>query len=242
MCTVSLIRTTDRLRVACNRDEQRTRLPAIVPQVIERDHQSVVMPLDPIGGGTWIAATSRGRVFVILNVNPSNTTILPGRTSRGRVIPALVDAVDMQDVALRAGRLSLRSYSPFHLVVVDRSSGLSLRWDQQTFSVNVLQSDAMVFSSSGLGDGRVERPRAELFDEMVIHAPDRVGAQDAFHAHEWSDRPELSVLMERADARTVSRTVVDVDAAQLRMSYHMIGESQDQVVNLPVEQDAFRCG
>jgi hypothetical protein len=37
--------------------------------------------------------------------------------------------------------------------------------------------------------------------------------QAQFHRHQWRRRPEISVRMEREDALTVSRTVVDVARA-----------------------------
>jgi hypothetical protein len=42
-------------------------------------------------------------------------------------------------------------------------------------------------------------------------------AQACFHRHRWSARPEISVLMSRADARTVSRTQIDILAGRSKM-------------------------
>jgi len=49
-----------------------------------------------------------------------------------------------------------------------------------------------------------------LFDSMITDSEESAATQDRFHAHSWPDRPELSVLMSRADARTVSITAVEV--------------------------------
>jgi len=79
----------------------------------------------------------------------------------------------------------------------------------------------VMFTSSGLGDARVEGPRRELFHDWFGDDPAQWPAQqDAFHRHRWPDRPELSVCMSREDARSVSLTVVEVTAAGVSLTYH----------------------
>jgi hypothetical protein len=46
--------------------------------------------------------------------------------------------------------------------------------------------------------------------------------QRVFHRHAWPARPEISVLMSRPDAATVSRTVLDVSDGAIRMHYSRI--------------------
>ena len=75
---------------------------------------------------------------------------------------------------------------------------------------------AMMLTSSGLGDHLVEGPRRTLFD---ADPPRTAAAQDAFHRHRWADRLPLSVAMHRDDARTVSRTVVEVTPEAVTMTY-----------------------
>jgi hypothetical protein len=48
-------------------------------------------------------------------------------------------------------------------------------------------------------------------------------AQDAFHHHQWPGRGELSVLMSRADARTVSITTVEIGERRVWMEYLAAG-------------------
>jgi hypothetical protein len=78
----------------------------------------------------------------------------------------------------------------------------------------------LIFTSSSLGDGLVEAPRQQLFQRMVVEA--RSGwlrGQRRFHRHQWPSRPEISVRMERHDALTVSRTVVEVTRARRSLFY-----------------------
>jgi hypothetical protein len=55
---------------------------------------------------------------------------------------------------------------------------------------------------------------------MLRPPADLVSAQDAYHRHAWPDRLHLSVCMRRPEARTMSLTVIQTDAAQARMRYH----------------------
>ena len=78
----------------------------------------------------------------------------------------------------------------------------------------------LLFTSSSLGDALVEAPRQQLFQRMVVEG--RCGwlpGQRHFHRHQWPSRPEISVRMERHDALTVSRTVVEVTRATRSLFY-----------------------
>ena len=86
------------------------------------------------------------------------------------------------------------------------------------------------FVSSGLGDRRVA-PRLGLFNALV--RPVVTGeiaavreAQDAFHRHTWKSRRNISVMMTRKDARTVSVTTVEVapggEGAGVEMKYRPV--------------------
>jgi hypothetical protein len=79
----------------------------------------------------------------------------------------------------------------------------------------------LMLTSSSLGDGVVFARRQRLFEELVMPHDDAwVERQAEFHDHQWPSHPEISVRMERADARTVSRTVVDVTSRGIELDYH----------------------
>lgn len=83
MCTVTIVplgvrgspgasaaATTGRARIACNRDEQRTRPAGLPPIVRTIGGRRVACPIDPESGGTWIGVNDAGLVFALLNANP----------------------------------------------------------------------------------------------------------------------------------------------------------------------------
>jgi hypothetical protein len=59
-----------------------------------------------------------------------------------------------------------------------------------------------------------------LFVESFTPAADWPAAQDAFHRMVWPDRRPASVWMTRPEARTVSLTVVELNAERARMRYY----------------------
>lgn len=222
MCTVSVIAQPGLLRLVSNRDERRSRTAALPPSTRTIDGVRVLAPTDPVSGGTWIACNAAGLAIALLNVNPANPdTRVPPR-SRGDIVPSLTRYNSLDLVADAASRIDTRLYAPFRLVAVhaDSPEVLELVPAIQKAERSTLAIPRM-FTSSGLGDAQVEGPRRELFDRLVVDegADDRRTLQDRFHAHRWSDRPELSVWMSRDDAWTVSRTVIDIREREVVMRY-----------------------
>jgi hypothetical protein len=80
-------------------------------------------------------------------------------------------------------------------------------------------SRPLFFTSSSLGDELAARWRAPLFATLVERGANRLEDQATFHRHRWNERPELSVLMNRSDAATVSITTIDVTDRRIHMRY-----------------------
>jgi hypothetical protein len=220
MCTISITPHSGGVRVVCNRDERRDRSAALAPAEYPVGGGRAIFPKDPDGGGTWIGVNGYRLVAALLNRNPgSDRARRPGRkaaeylTSRGVIVPFLLQFECPAEALTSLERLSPFSFAPFRVVLVDRRSmwtasgggGLGLRVDPYRLV------RPLVVSSSGLGDALVEGPRRRLFEKLVLNRRNGVlAAQAAFHRHQWSSARAISVLMSRADARTVSRTQVDL--------------------------------
>ncbi len=242
MCTLTVVPLPgDRVRLAFNRDERRTRPPGQPPALRRLAEREAVMPIDPVSNGTWLAVNDAGLAFAVLNVTPrSPVNAAAGLRSRGEIIPALLGC---RSPAAALGELERAvrypDFAPFRLVLVGSGVGADIRWDgRQPMVMNrLLGGTPLLFTSSGLGDDLVDGPRRDLFDTLFAAPPDGwEAAQDAFHRHRWADRPHLSVNMERADARTVSHAVIELADAGATFSYH--GDSPDRtaerhVVHLP---------
>jgi hypothetical protein len=222
MCTVTVLRNGDTLRVACNRDERRERPLAHPPFITLADGVQVLTPQDPQGRGTWIAASSSGLVFALLNAHSPGAPPAQAPRSRGLVIPALVHALSLEEVAFRVADLPAEQFAPFRLVVADLLHASEFVFEEGEWrAVMHRLAHPLLFTSSSLGDVIVEGPRRLLFEQMFATRASWTPAaqQDAFHAHRWRDRPAVSVHMSRPDACTVSTTTVEVTARQVRMLY-----------------------
>ena len=238
MCTWSMISLDDGrgFRVMMNRDEERTRAPALPPRWHELGSGvRAVWPVDPDGGGTWIAASETGLVCAILNGNPAAPPPRPANeVSRGVLIPMVMHHASASAALAQARALDLRVHRPFRLVAVDRTGDkradgavrvADLVWTGKEAVVSERWCRAACFTSSGLGDERVVG-RLGLFEEMVgqlAAAADAdsaalQAAQRTFHAHRWPGRGEVSVMMHRADARTMSVASVTVPGADGRVN------------------------
>ena len=238
MCTATLLPLeSPGFRLVTNRDEQHTRLPAIPPQVRQFGTRQALLPVDPSSDGTWVAVNDVGLAITLLNLNLGDAQPSPaGRTSRGAVIPSLMHHANATDAARQAAEIDGASMMPFRLLIADGRSAYVVRSDGGAVAVNPIQPAGRpaMLTSSGLGDHLVETPRRELFHAQGFATP---ADQDAFHQHRWADRPELSVRMHREDARSVSRTVVEVSADAVRVTYTPIDfegeEGRPEVFSLP---------
>lgn len=228
MCTVSIIPlgaapggNGGSFRVVCNRDESRRRVAAAPPRWRGTGSPNVraMWPMDLEAGGTWIGVSQRGVCLSLLNLNLDPQPPLPHRArSRGLVIPELLDSADPASAVRRVSGLPLARFAPFRLIVVGATSagksatGVHLAeatWDGRSLGITWHDDPPVCFASSGLGDAMVA-PRLDLFEDLVVMPGAAAERQDEFHRHAWADRPEISVMMSRSDARTVSVTMVEV--------------------------------
>jgi len=222
------------LRVACNRDERRERPQAHPPFITRAGGLRVLTPQDPQARGTWIAASSAGLVFVLLNANGGAAR--PVR-SRGLVIPAIAGAHTLEDAVTTMEEVRPDDFAPFRLLVIDRLDVAEFRASDGEWHAALHRiTHPLLFTSSSLGDAIVDGPRRHLFEQMLAAPWDLAAQQDAYHAHRWRDRPAVSVHMSRPDACTVSTTVVEVTPRQVRMIYQPAHHCEGTPVGLVIDR------
>ena len=224
MCTVTLVPYDGGFRLACNRDERRDRQAALPPTSYACGKQTAIFPVDPAGGGTWIGVNDAGLAATLLNRTRFGDARPIAAQSRGLLVPRVMAAQCWGEAMLSAGRIDPTLYHPFRLVVVRGSLvGEIVSDGRRVSSTASALTGPTLFTSSSLGDALVEEPRRRLFEQMIRdHHGDRLHAQWRYHRHRWPQRPELSVAMERDDAMTVSRTVIDVGADSISLSYQRV--------------------
>jgi hypothetical protein len=229
VCTVSIVPLGSGFRIVCNRDERRSRIAASPPRVYELGEQRALFPTDGTSGGTWIGANDAGLALALLN--RSAGVVKNGDAalrSRGCIVPSLIGHSRLTSAIDAALALSPRAFQPFQVVAVQGTEVAILTSDRCRIAmVRAALHEPILCTSSSLGDSLVAGPRGALFERLVRAAPRarwRRG-QHRFHRHWWAAKSELSVLMSRPDACTVSRTTVDVSARAVTMRYEPLDHS-----------------
>jgi hypothetical protein len=225
MCTVTIVPLRNGFRLACNRDEQRRRVEAQPPRRHSLQHRMAIFPVDPLGSGTWVGANDAGLAAALLNRTVASTRPAgQALRSRGLIIPALLGSASLAHAIDVGAALNPRDFDPFRLILAQDTTAVVIASDGLGLSLAALDlSTPMMLTSSSLGDALVDTPRRALFDRLFAGS-DRswLRAQRRFHQHQWRAHGEISVRMERGDARTVSHTVVDVNAYTVTLRYRPV--------------------
>ena len=218
MCTASVVASPTGVRLVCNRDERVTRPVARPPAVHQTGAGVAIYPVDPQSSGSWIGVADRAFAAVLLNrtLSPRVRRRSPA-TSRGIIVPLVLAQRSFGDAIEAAARLDVERFDPFALILVDRSRAAGLASDGTMRRYGI--DRPLLFTPSSLGDEMVEPPRRALFDAMVARAENPLDGQSHIHRHHWPSARHLSVLMQRRDATTVSRTTIDLSASAMRVRY-----------------------
>ncbi|MBD5769442.1 NRDE family protein [Marinomonas colpomeniae] len=220
MCSVSWLIDDNHYQIFFNRDEQKTRAKALPPRVQHMDGMKILMPIDPVGQGSWISTNELGVTLCLLNnyqgSMPSNVLF-----SRGLLLKSLSKEESIKGVCEAFERLTLSQFAPFVLLAFDLSvcrkgdPVVALTWDGIKSFIKA--AEAPLFSS-GVDLLQVSDYRKAAFEQIVgeNRTPDSLLA---FHQHHHPTHPHMSVCMHRDDAETVSFTQVIVTEEQQEMRY-----------------------
>ncbi len=169
-----------------------------------------------------MAVNDAGIALALLNgVGPGAPTAKVTLRSRGEIISQLLGCSSLRAVGTRLNALDLRVYRPWRLIAATTTDFMDVRSDSVAADLEPKPLPSVfVATSSSLLPSEAVRLRTALFEEMV--AKPNPKAQDAFHRHQWRDGPHLSVRMERPEARTVSRTIIELNCHNARLGYSAV--------------------
>ncbi|MEM8993896.1 MAG: NRDE family protein [Acidobacteriota bacterium] len=220
MCTVSWCSAEDGgYELFFNRDELRSRRPALPPRRIERDGVEILTPVDADAGGSWLTSNAYGVTVALLNrygvKAPAKPDLTP-RRSRGQLVLDLASGAGRFQVTERLRRFDLGAYPPFTLLVLEVGRGpVTAAWDGRRLDPVTAPDPPLVSSSYDVD--LVTRSRLDLWRRTVD--PDDADTLAAFHRSHWPTRGAASPCMHRDDARTVSSTHLRVTAGLVEMRY-----------------------
>lgn len=229
MCTLTYRLTSKGYQLFFNRDEQVTR-PQAIPPVFDPLLESVY-PVDPTGGGTWIAVHQSGVSLALLNYYQAQVdSTIKSFTSRGVIIPLLL--ANQEHIHQQLLNMDLSTFQAFQLCVFNKNLSTAADknelatqyiWDGITLNFATLsEKKSLPITSSAVDYETVYAYRKQQFNQMLLskREPKQVAYAETnpvtkedyirYHQHQGASGT-CSVQMARKDAQTVSFTVISVN-------------------------------
>ncbi len=247
MCTVSASFEGDTYSLLFNRDEQLTRPIARPPRhysAVGPDSVPFLAPLDPQGGGTWLAVNEAGIIVGLLNRYPEPGTPAasapdPGRVrSRGLLVRNLAGCTSLTGIESALREWDLDPYPPFLIFAAHPASNhlLRLSWDRVERDWARDSAAPWFLATSGVQPARVTSARSELYRRQSAAGTPRLDIHlgcNRIPGHE-------EIRMHREDARTVSVSHLLVSGTDARFQYFPVEKDilAPREVRLPLRQPA----
>ena len=208
MCTVLYWPVKDRVSFASLRDESTRRKPAFKPKLIDDLGVKFIAPIDPEGGGTWLAANELGDVVILLNGGYEKHKHLPNyRKSRGLIVTELLSHAAPYDHWML---MNLENIEPFTLIVYSNSILYHLVWDGD-LKHDLKPSTQLphIWSSATLYSAEAKNKRNQNFDSWMATEPE-INRETVFEFFASIQDKENGFLMNRAEKlKTLSYSFVE---------------------------------
>ncbi|MCH8904175.1 MAG: NRDE family protein [Bacteroidetes bacterium] len=235
MCTVTYIPANDHSFIlTSNRDESALRETSATPVINTLDDVRILMPVDKKAGGTWIAASEKGRIVCLLNgAFERHKHEPPYKKSRGIVV---LDSFGYPEVEAFIEEYSFEDIEPFTMLLIEWRAAISfteLRWDgKRTFKSEIDRSKSGIWSSAPLYPKPVKEEKEHLFKEWIERtgAPTTDEVRRFHHSQEFdvtrmmaTENPENKSkaveMIRKHRVQTVSITTLKVDESVAHMEY-----------------------
>lgn len=197
MCTVTYIPSGNDIFLTANRDEQRDRPSAHLPEIYRMNGMGILFPKDALAGGTWFAINEKGNSMVFLNGALKNHTRLPPyRKSRGLI---LLDLVATDSPVTAFGRADLSRIEPFTTIITENGSLWVCAWngsfktaDQQKAGLPHIWSSVTLYNRAAIDK------RKQWFADWLSANPEP-SSEDIlrFHRNAGDGNPQNDLLMNR---------------------------------------------
>lgn len=239
MCTLTYLPTPTGYLLTSSRDESVERASAIFPIHKKVGDTTVLMPQDPLGGGSWIAVDYDGNTACLLNgAFENHERQLPYSKSRGLV---LLDSFKFSAIEEFAEAYNFEGIEPFTLICFRHKGKGALhqiQWDaQQVHHQELSISLPQIWSSVTLYNQAMRQKRSGWFREWLTKKPDfTAGNIMHFHLHGGEGDPEIDFKMIRDHIlQTVSLSCVEMKPETTRFIYHdfMLNTIIEEVINHP---------
>lgn len=228
MCTVSAEFQEDGYSLLFNRDERNDRPVALPPKRIPAHGEASVpflSPVDPQGGGTWLAVNEAGLLTGLLNLYRegagANGSPSPDRVrSRGLLVRDLAGCPSLSHLETRLRHAAFDAYPSFLFFAIDPTNNrrIQLSWDRNQIHMADLPAAPWFLATSAYRQARVIAARKARFER------ERTGGKSRLDIHLGHGReagPE-EIRMRRSDARTVSISHILISGGEARFEYYPV--------------------
>lgn len=220
MCTVSAFSVNGALTLTMNRDERRQRFEGDLTVTPE-----YCFPSDLESGGTWCGVNHSRLVFCLLNRYDAPSLQHECKLSRGGIIPAALEAGNIDDANKRVALLNFAHYDGFRLLVLNSQCGYQHDWDGSTYTVTLITNPANIFFSSSSVDSiniperRERRYRQWQRTQAANKSVESNSTIPTVHLREPCVAPRESIFMVREKTHTKSITQINVSNSQASLVY-----------------------
>jgi uncharacterized protein with NRDE domain len=223
MCTLSIIPHQGQLIVTMNRDERRDR-----PQSNDmRVTKDVAYPYDIQRGGTWFGINRHGLVVALLNhyEGPHHSPA----PSRGRFIPELLSARNIDEAMEKFAELHSKDDNPFNLVLTSGDRIVHARWDGTRLDIKSHDVKTPFFlTTSSEYTATALALRQKLFNEFLQNRPandrDATAIVRDLHLRSVAGQENISIFMQREKRHTKSITQAVLSSAGVTATYYPEGQ------------------
>ncbi|MEX2592160.1 MAG: NRDE family protein [Anditalea sp.] len=207
MCTVTYLPVKPTLHfITSSRDEHLLRPAALPPKIYKERGRALLFPQDPVGHGTWMAASSGGAVCLLNGAFVPHQRKNTYKHSRG-LVP--LHFFEFDSVNQFAGHYAFEGIEPFTLIIVQEGQLHELKWDEARVHLKKLPAGRPhIWASVTLYTPQVIRSRKRWFKKWLDTStyPD---AKEILHFHKYygeADRENGLVIERSSGLKTISIT------------------------------------
>ena len=202
-----------------NRDEQVSRGRALAPRRHWTGTRASLYPSET-SGGTWIGASDAGLSLALVNwyAKPQRDRALC--VSRGIIIPHLLAAENLVELAVLFADLPLAKINPFRLIAASAKERQlrEWRWDGMALTCKRFGWRRRHWFSSGYDEALTNKRRAIVVRGAAKSSPTPAWLRKLHQSH-LPERGPFSICMHRAEAKTVSYTEIVATKSGATMRY-----------------------
>ena len=219
MCTVSFLPSRYGFMLAMNRDEQVSRPRALAPRRHWTGTRASLYPSE-VGGGTWIGINDAGLSLALVNWYAKPQCDRALCVSRGIIIPHLLAAENLAELAAMFADLPLTKIKPFRLLAASAKERRlrEWRWDGKALTCKRVGWAPRHWFSAGYDEALTNKKRATVVRAAGKSALTPAGLRKLLQSH-LPERGPFSICMHRADAKTVSYTQIVATKSGATMRY-----------------------